>query len=64
MINEAFLVLDAIKKGQAPGHPRKDDWLEAFRTMRWTVETTAGPSLTDDGEKAHAAMRRERVRAG
>lgn len=64
MINEAFLVLDAIKKGQPPRHPRQEHWLEAFKTMRWTVETLAGPALTDDGEKALADMRRERVRAG
>jgi hypothetical protein len=64
MINDAFHALDAIKSGRAADLNGQTDWIEAFKTMRWAVETIEGPALTDAGEKALAEMRRDRGRAG
>lgn len=62
MINNAFHALDAIKRGQAIDANAKADWLEAFKTLRWAVETADGPVLTDAGELALSEMRRDRAR--
>ena len=64
MINDAFHALDAIKAGRASELDGQTEWLDAFKTMRWAVETIEGPALTDAGEKALAEMRRDRGRTG
>lgn len=63
MINDAYLVLDAIENGDELERLRAEGWLEAFKAMRWMVETRDGPALTQAGRQALAEMQRDRRRA-
>ncbi|MDR3512772.1 MAG: hypothetical protein P4L73_14140 [Caulobacteraceae bacterium] len=62
MINEAFTVLDAIGNGDELERLRQEGWLEAFKAMRWAVETRDGPALTEAGRQALVQMQRDRKR--
>jgi len=52
MYNEAFLTLEAIRRGDHAKLAGRDRWLKAFKDIRWIIETDDGPALTGAGLKA------------
>jgi len=59
---EAYLALDAIKRGDNAALEKHRRWLDAFKAIRWIVYTDNGPALTEAGRHACAdfATRRRR----
>jgi len=57
MLEDAFIALDAIHRGGAMNG--LDEWVRAFKTIKWVVITEAGVSLTSAGREAYNQMARE-----
>ena len=56
MDGEAYLALEAVDRsasGAPAGHSR---WIEAFKAIRWVVQTEAGLILTPAGRQARDEM--------
>jgi hypothetical protein len=52
MDREAYEVLDALGRGALDELAGRERWVEAFKTIRWAVETDKGPALTAEGRHA------------
>lgn len=65
MTDEAFLALDAIARTGRLDASARQHWINAFKSIRWVVQTREGLTLTADGRQARDEMaaRRERVPA-
>ncbi|HEX4182696.1 MAG TPA: hypothetical protein VHY34_05520 [Caulobacteraceae bacterium] len=68
MDDEAYQVLDAICRSASidpDGHVR---WINAFKTIRWVVQTDSGLAVTPEGRQARdefaARLREGRATAG
>jgi hypothetical protein len=62
MDGEAYLVLDALERGAHAELAGREQWIQAFKTIRWVVEGRAGPMLTPEGRAARAQLAREKPR--
>jgi len=60
MDGEAFIVLEAISRGDRAEGPDTQRWIEAFKTIRWVVDSQDGPKLTAEGRRAREQMAMER----
>jgi hypothetical protein len=56
MMDKAFQVLDAIRRDDAADLAGLDEWIGAFRTICWAVDTDAGVRLTQAGRQAYDEM--------
>jgi hypothetical protein len=52
MDREAYQVLEAVGRGAHAELAGRERWVEAFKTIRWVVETDTGPILTPEGRQA------------
>lgn len=57
---DAFVVLEALGRGARAEGPDTQRWIEAFKTIRWVVESRDGPILTAEGRRARDQMALER----
>jgi len=53
MYREAFHTLEAIRLGRLDQLEGRGQWVDAFRTCRWVVETEHGFALTAAGTEAY-----------
>lgn len=60
MQDQAFAVLDAIRRGFAAELAAHEAWVAAFQTIRWAQRTEDGWVLTPAGRQALDDMRRTR----
>jgi hypothetical protein len=51
MNQEAYAVLDALGRGARGELAGRERWISAFKTIRWVVESDAGPVLTPEGRQ-------------
>ena len=61
MIDDGFRVLDAIQRDEVATLAASEDWIAAFRTVKWVAKTDTGICLTAAGREAHSAMARDRM---
>ncbi|HZC17863.1 MAG TPA: hypothetical protein VE309_13985 [Caulobacteraceae bacterium] len=52
MDREAYQVLEALGRGAHDELEGRERWVEAFKTIRWAVDTDIGPVLTAEGRHA------------
>jgi hypothetical protein len=67
MDEEAYQVLDAICRSASIDPDDHARWINAFKTIRWVVQTNAGLAVTPEGRQARdefAARRREQKTTG
>jgi hypothetical protein len=62
MDDEGFRALVTIGEGRALEPARAQRWINAFKAIRWVVETEVGFALTSAGRKAWADAATERGR--
>ena len=56
MDDEAYLALEAIDRSASEGLSGHSRWIEAFKAIRWVVQTEAGLILTPAGRQARDEM--------
>jgi len=62
MDREAYAALDAVGRGARTELAGRERWVQAFKTIRWVVESDSGPVLTAEGRHARDEMAGKAVR--
>jgi hypothetical protein len=52
MNREAYQVLEALGRGAHDELAGRERWIDAFKAIRWVVESDKGPVLTSEGRQA------------
>jgi hypothetical protein len=56
MNDEAFAALEAVSRSGRIDSAEHQHWIQAFKTVRWVVQTGTGLALTPAGQKARDEM--------
>jgi hypothetical protein len=59
MDREAYQVLEALGRGAHGELAGRERWIDAFKTIRWVVESDNGPVLTSEGRHARDQLAAE-----
>ena len=60
MDDEAFATLEAIGRSARLDAAEHQNWIKAFKAIRWVVETETGLALTPAGRQARDDLAAER----
>jgi len=59
MDREAYEVLEALGRGAHDELVGRERWVDAFKTIRWAIESEKGPVLTAEGRHARDQLAEE-----
>jgi hypothetical protein len=59
MDREAYQVLEALGRGAHDELAGRERWIDAFKTIRWVVDSDKGPVLTSEGRHARDQLAAE-----
>jgi hypothetical protein len=59
MDREAYEVLEALGRGAHDELVGRERWVDAFKTIRWAIESEKGPVLTAEGRHARDQLAAE-----
>jgi hypothetical protein len=59
MDREAYQVLEALGRGAHDELAGRERWIDAFKAIRWVVDSDKGPVLTSEGRHARDQLAAE-----